>query len=284
MEWFGKRVMVTGGDGMIGQELVEILLTKGAEVHVMDIKRGNIYDCRDFSNCISNINFFKPEYIFHLCGVKGNVWKTQHEPASFIAEMLRFDTNMIVAAQECKVSHFLYTSSIAVENMETDMYPAWAKMTGEKLIEAMMIQYNDTEWVRVRPANVYGRFDDYKTPEKRGMVISSLISKALKPGNTFDVWGDGSDIRDFINAKDVARGMIQAMEEGPPFPVNLCSGQEVTIRELATLIAERTGKDIFFDESKPRGAPRRVMKINWNFEPKITLAEGIKECVEYARK
>ena len=295
MNWKDKKVLVTGGDGMIGRELVEQLKILGAKVNIMDIKRDELppfipkishahNDCRQYDDCIDRIQSFKPEFIFHLCGIKGNIWRNQHEPVDFMGNMLRFDTNMILAARECGVSNFLYTSSIAVENFETDMYPAWAKTTAEKLIEAVRIQYPaDTQYCIVRPANVYGRFDDYKHPELRGMVVSSLISKAIK-NDVLEVWGDGSDIRDFINARDVAHGMIKAMEEMPQIPVNLCSGQEVTIKELAETIAKETDKIIIWDESKPKAAPRRVMKCNWDFTPQVSLQEGIKECVQYAKQ
>lgn len=302
MNWKNKFVMVTGGDGMIGQELVKQLEKEEANVIVVDVKRGKGHDLREYSNCLSWLESIRPEFIFHLAGIKGNIWKTQNEPVDFMGPMLQFNTNMIIAAQECGIKNFLYTSSIAVEQLETDAYPGWAKLTGEKLIEAMKIQYpikyaisghldepnykptswEGTKWVIVRPANVYGRFDDYKNPEKRGMVISSLIHKALN-NDYLEVWGDGNDIRDFINSKDVARGMILAMEQMPQSPVNLCSGEEVLIKDLALIIAKATGRNIRFDESKPKGAIRRVMKINWDFKPMIGLDEGIRDCVAYAR-
>ena len=127
MIWKDKNVLVTGGMGMIGQELTEKLMVLGACVTVMDIKLGEEHDCREYSNCARFIEHYRPDFIFHLAGIKGNIWRTQNEPVDFMGPMLQFDTNMILAAQMYGVKKFLYTSSIAVENPESDKYPAWAK-------------------------------------------------------------------------------------------------------------------------------------------------------------
>jgi len=190
--------------------------------------------------------------------------------------MLVGDANMIYLAQKYGVKRFLYTSSIAVEHPEEDEYPAHAKLTAEKLLRAMKIQHpNGMDYVIVRPANVYGRFDKWT---ENSMVVTSLIHKSLTEDKLV-VWGDGSQIRDFINAKDVARGMIQAMEDTGVGPYNLCSGKGITIKYLAEIISKLTNKEIEWDLSKPTGTNSRVMQINWNFKPEINLEEGIKECL-----
>jgi len=247
MIWKDKRVLITGGFGMIGRELIELLLERKAKVIVSDIKPmprdyfGKVIsrsaDLRHFADALEVTE--DVDYVFHLVGIKGNPRMTNEEPASFMAPMLQCDTNVIEAASLNGVKKFLYTSSIAVEYPDFDKYPSWAKKTAETLIEAYRIQYpNRTQFCIVRPANVYGRFDNFENPERRGMVITSLISKAIKHHSSFEVWGDGSTIRDFINARDVARGMIQAMEQMPEKPVNLCSGEPVTIKHLAEIIAK----------------------------------------------
>src|SRR3990167_3175891 len=203
----GKNVLVTGASGMIGRELVLQLKDEGAFVETADLKQG--IDLRNYNECLSVT--MDMDYIFHLAGVKGNPQMTSERPVSFMGPMLQFDTNMILASQINNVKGFLYTSSIAVLNPEMDKFPAWAKTTGEKLIEAMRIQHKGNYCI-VRPANVYGRFDDFKKDNL--MVISSLIKKGLK-NEVLEVWGDGSNERDFINAKDVARGMILTMKNMP---------------------------------------------------------------------
>ena len=235
----GKRVLVTGCEGMIGRELVIMLEELGAVVIHADLKHGS--ELREFNNC--NAYCRDVDYVFHLAGIKGNPKMTSSRPADFLVPMLQFNTNMLEAARLQGVKRFLYTSSIAVENPETDKYPAFAKMAGEMQIEAYKIQYPEfgNNCVIVRPANVYGRFDDFENPD--AMVITSLVHKALTE-DQIEVWGNGMQIRDFINAKDVARGMIQAMEEMPEKPVNLCSGKGITIKEIAEIILKETGKPI----------------------------------------
>ena len=224
----------------------------------------------------------EPEYVFHLAGIKGNPKMTKERPVDFMGPMLQFDTNMILAAQKAGVKRFLYTSSIAVENPKTDKYPAWAKQTAETLIEAMRIQYpKGTEYCVVRPANIYGRFDNFDNLD--AMVITKLIKEAIS-NNKLVVDTTGiKQIRDFINAKDVARGMIKAIEEMPENPINLCSGKGIRIGEIMSIIAnelkipvEQTNLDIIL------GPDKKVMKDPY-LKPKISIEEGIKEIVQHLK-
>ena len=139
MDWKDKKVMVTGSEGLIGKELVRLLINLGAKVIEIDLKKG--FDLTDKNMVDIIFDGYKPEYVFHLAGVKGNPKMTREKPVDFMQPMILFDTNCICAAQKHNAKRFLYTSSIAVEHPETDKYPAWAKMTGETLIEAMRMQY-----------------------------------------------------------------------------------------------------------------------------------------------
>ena len=166
------KILVTGSDGMIGMELIELLKDKGDSIHIVDFKRGN--DLRNFNECLSYTKGI--DIVYHLAGIKGNPKMTSEKPVDFMGPMLQFDTNMIIAAQTNGVKKFLYTSSIAVENPATDRFPAHAKMTAEILIDAMRVQYpKGTEYCIVRPANCYGRFDNFN--KEHLMVISDLIKK-----------------------------------------------------------------------------------------------------------
>lgn len=269
-----KKILVTGSRGMIGQELVLQLNEMGAEVYQADLSLG--HDLREFKTCREFC--FGMDYVFHLAGIKGSPKRTSERPVDFMGPMLQFDTNMILAAQDSGVKRFMYTSSIAVEHPEEDKYPAWAKQTAEHLCDAIKIQnIGGTRYCIVRPANVYGRFDNTKT--EFPMVITALIKKAIACKEEFEVWGDGNQVRDFINAKDVARGMIKALIDMPKEPVNLCSGKGITIKMLAEIIAKATNKKTFYNTAKPRGADSRVMKLNWDFKPEIEIFDGIEEVI-----
>lgn len=279
MNWKNKRVLITGGLGMIGLELYEQLDDLGAIISVADLKDGQ--DLINFEVC--RLECLEKDYVFHLAGVKGSPKMTNERPVDFMAPMLGFDRNMIVAAQQRNVKRFLYTSSIAVENPESDKYPAWAKMTSEMLIEAMRIQYpeDSTKYCIVRPANVYGRYDDFSNPN--AMVITSMINNAMAV--ELELWGEGNQVRDFINSKDVARGMIKAMEDMPEKPVNLCSGEGVTIKRVVELIAEYVDVPLkkVSIEGQVMGDDRRVMELNWDFKPHISIEEGLREVIEHVK-
>ena len=281
IEWKGKKVLISGGFGMIGRELIFLLLKEGANVYVADKNVKTMFGVQVYH---VNLTIYPDcqqvcegmDYVFHLAGIKGSPKMTNEKPCDFMVPMLQFDTNMIAAAQKAGVKKFLYTSSIAVEHPEEDKYPAHAKLTAELLLEAMKVQHpKGMEYVVVRPANVYGRFDQWN---ENSMVVTSLLHKA-ETEEKLSVWGDGTQIRDFINAKDVARGMIQAMEDSGNGPYNLCSGKGITIKHLAEVIARETGKEIVWDTTKPRGTDSRVMEINWDFKPEIEIEEGINQCL-----
>ena len=275
------RVLVTGSEGMIGKELVEVLQKQGAVVSKADLRLGN--DLTYFDACL---NICKDiDYVFHLAGIKGNPKMTAERPADFFVPMVQFNTNMLEAARRSGVKGFLYTSSIAVLNPETDEYPAWAKMTGEKQIEAYRIQYpNGMQCSIVRPANVYGRYDNFET--QHAMVITNLIRKAAK--GALDVWGDGSQVRDFVHARDVARGMMIVMEKMPVEPINLGSGKEYSIKQIVEVISKAFVVRVTYDASKPSGGQKRVMDISkaqaLGFSPQVSIEEGILEMISYYKQ
>lgn len=277
-----KKVLVTGSEGLIGKELVEQLEELGANVYGFDIKKCDDFDVTYKCELEQFFDVAGPfDYVFHLFGIKGSPKRTREKPIDFMYPMIAGDANVIYLAQKYGVKKMLYTSSITVKYPEVDKFPAWAKSTGEFLIEAMRVQYpKGTEYCIVRPASVYGRFDNFG--DENSMVVTALIDKALK--GDFEVWGDGSEERDFINSKDVARGMIQAMEEMPEEPVTLCSGKCDTIKKIVEVIEKETGSKAIFNIDKKIGAQKRVMDINWNFKPLIEIEEGIKETIKWIKK
>ena len=304
-----KLVLVTGGTGLIGRPLVEILVNKGARVEVVSLDDPKLVpkgvkfvraDLREFSNCITVCK--DKDIVFHLAGIKGSPVLTQKQPASFFVPTISFNTNMMEAARHQRVSRFLYTSTIGVYApaevfheddvwktfpSKNDRFAGWAKRMGELQAESYKIEYGWDKISIVRPANVYGPFDNFDP--KTAMVIPSLINRALSGENPLTVWGDGSPIRDFIYSKDVAEGMILAVEKGINVPINLGSGSGVTIKQIAQVIAKNIPKGpikIVWDKSKPKGDAKRLMDIRrakklLNFKPKYSLEEGINQTIEW---
>lgn len=304
----GKNVLVTGGTGLIGQPLVEMLLQQNAKVTVASLDdparapKGVKFkhaDLREFKNCMDICKDM--EIVFQLAGVKGSPAMTAKRPASFFVPTLTFSINMMEAARRNQVERYLFTSSIGVyapaaEFYEEDVwqtfpspndrFAGWAKRMGELQAEAYKIEYNWDKISIVRPANVYGPFDNFDPAN--AMVIPSLIKRALDGENPLTVWGDGSPIRDFIHARDVARGMMLAVEKGINQPINLGSGTGVTIKQIAEIVAANIpGRpvELIWDTTKPKGDAKRLMDMTraqgHGFAPQISIEDGIRETIEW---
>ena len=287
-----KNVLVTGGNGMIGQALVELLYdTTSANIMVADLPNVDLRDRKDCKAVCEG-----QDIVFHLAGIKGSPQRCMEAPASFSVPMIQFNANMIEAAYNAGVEWFLYTSSVGVYHpadvfvedhvpgtlpSESDWYAGWAKRIGEMNVQAYMKEYNWNKCSIVRPANVYGPNDNFG---EWSMVVPSLIKKAIE-NDVLVVWGDGSPIRDLIYAEDVARGMIHMVENGVTDPVNIGSGTGVTIGEVAEIIAEYFGKEISWDTTKPMGDLKRVMSTkraeSYGFKPMIDLKSGLEKTINW---
>ena len=238
------------------------------------------------------------QIVFHLAGVKGSPKMTAERPASFFVPTLQFSLNMMEAARRSGVTNYLFTSSVGVYQpaevfkedevwstfpSPNDRFAGWAKRMCELQAQAYQIEYGWENVSIVRPANVYGPFDNFD-PDN-AMVIPSLIHRALNDDGPLTVWGDGSAIRDFIHAGDVARGMMQCMEQGINKPVNLGSGGGLTIKEVAETVAALTGKKIIWDAEKPSGERLRIMDTSraesFGIKAQISLKDGIKETLSW---
>jgi len=308
-----KRILVTGGTGMIGRQLVELLIEHGAKVRIASLDNNSRehpqiefikLDLTKYDNCL--IACKDIDFVFHLAGIKGSPKVMKEKPASYFVPSLLFTTNMMEAARKSGVKRFLFTSSVGVyppaeifyeedasKNLpsENDLFGGWHKRTGELQAEAYFLEHGWKDIAVVRPANVYGPNDNFD-PEN-AMVIPSLIKRAIDGEDPLVVWGDGSSIRDFIHAKDVARGMIMALEKspGPKNPINLGSGKEYTIKDLLDIIISNLEKKpkVIWDISKPSGDKKRLMDISRaesliGWKPEISLNEGIKEVMSWYSK
>ena len=302
-----KNVLVTGGTGLIGRPLVELLLEAGAKVRVASLDdesrcpkgaefvRGNLIQWDFCRKVVRDM-----DYVFHLAGVKGSPAMTAKKPASFFVPTISFNTNMMEAARQAGVERYLYTSTIGVYSpaevfyeddvwktfpSPNDKFAGWAKRMGELQAEAYRIEYGWDKIAIVRPANVYGPYDNFDP--NTAMVIPALIKRALDGENPLTVWGDGSAIRDFIHAKDVAGGMLLALENVTGQPINLGSGVGVTIRKIVEIIVNNmeTKPEVVWDTSKPSGDKKRLMDISRasaiGFQPMLSIEEGIKEVMDW---
>ncbi len=306
-----KRILITGGTGLIGRPLVEMLIEAGAKIRIAsldDPSRAHPeaefmqVDLTQFDNCMRVCEDM--DFVFQLAGIKGSPAMTAKNPASFFVPTILFNTNMMEAARKSNVERYLFTSTIGVYApaevfyeddvwktfpSENDRFAGWAKRMGELQAQAYKIEYGWDKIAIVRPANVYGPFDNFDT--RNAMVIPSLIKRALDGENPLTVWGDGSAVRDFIHTKDVAYGMMLAMERGLGQPINLGSGEGVSIKKIVEIIVSnmKTKPEVVWDTSKPTGDKKRLMDMSrakavLGFEPKMTIEEGIKETMDWYEK
>lgn len=309
--YWRKKVLVTGGTGLVGRPLTDMLVNAGAKVTVVSLDdpsrapKGIKFiraDLREFSNCTTACKGI--EIVFHLAGIKGSPAMTAVQPASFFVPTITFNTNMMEAARRTGVSRYLYTSTVGVYApaevfheddvwktfpSENDRFAGWAKRMGELQAQGYKIEYGWDKISIVRPANIYGPFDNFDP--KTSMVIPSLIYRVLNGENPLTVWGDGTPIRDFIYSKDVARGMMLAVEKGINVPVNLGSGTGITIKELAETVAKMAPGGpvkIIWDKDKPKGDAKRLMDMGrakklLGFKPQYSLEQGIRETIDWYR-
>jgi len=304
----GRRAVVTGGTGMIGREVVRLLIEAGCTAVSVSLDRliahpeaEHIYgDLSDLKLCLDITK--GADYVFHVAGIKGSVAVTKEKPASFFVPLLMMNTNLLEAARRNGAQRVLYTSSIgAYQSAEIfredetdfgkppmDMFPGWAKRMAELQIEAYRIQYGLENFAIVRPSNVYGRGDNFD--ESNAMVIPTLMARVRRGDRPVLIWGDGSAVRDFLHATDCARGMVLACLRGTDGrPINLGCGHGVTIKELVQTLQRVAPFEAFFDVSKPAGFPKRVMdgtkaKAKIGFEPQVSLFDGLKDTWEWFLK
>ena len=295
----GKRCLVTGGTGLIGRQVVELLSEVGAQVDVVSLDYIDLglpgvevymADLRNNKECLDLVGGC--DFCFHLAGIKGGVDITAKSPATVFVPYLQFNTNILEACRIKKVGKVVYTSTIGaypskeifVENEIVDGLPmdraaGWAKRMTELQIQFYKEEYGLRNFIAVRPANVYGPGDNFD-PEN-AMVIPSLMRRIYLKENPLKIWGDGTAIRDFAYSCDVAEGIILASYYLPDVPyLNLGSGVGITIRELVETLQEVVSFNYEFDSTKPSGFPKRVMNIDKakeliGYNPATSLKEGL---------
>lgn len=308
-----KHVLVTGGSGLIGSHLIKELLAHGARVRAavhnrplkefsthMESVRGDLSRLQDCINATRDM-----EYVFHLAAFVGGVGRNKAHPARMYTPNMLMQTNMLEAARLMDVDRYLYTSSVCLypghislmsENVAWEGAPeatnasyGWVKRMGELQCQAYAQEYG-MDIAIVRPTNAYGPFDNFDLETSH--VIPALVRKAVERQDPYTVWGTGEVSRDFIHARDVSKGMMLALEKyHVADPLNLGTGREIKIKDLAYLILKLSGYEnakIILDKTRPSGQPgRRVdtrkAKEKVAFEAQITLEEGLKETIDWYR-
>lgn len=300
----GKNVLVTGGTGLIGRQVVDILCNAGAVVKIVSLDRVNVHekaehiigDLTSFDYCRKVTNGM--DFVCHLAGVQGTVQTSASKMASHFVPTLMMSSSILEASRQNKVQKLVYTSSIGAyaegellseENYRIESPPmafaGWAKRMAELQIYAYKKQYNIREYSVVRLGNIYGPGDNFD--QATAMVVPALISRIYHKENPVVVWGDGNAVRDFLYSADAAEGIIRALYFGTDGEfVNIASGQETSIRDVITALRSFIDFDFRFDVTKPSGAPKRIMDISkarrtLGFEPSTDLLSGLQKTWEW---
>ena len=309
----GKKILVAGGTGLVGQQLVPKLIKLGGKVSVaslddkslLNFKVENFYnlDLMNLENCIKITK--NKHIVFNLLGVTGSPKINIEKPASFMMANIYCAINLLMAAQISKVKNYLYTSTYGVYGhspimregdvwktfpSDNDKFAGWAKRIGELQVEAFKIQYNFQSLHIVRPANIYGPYANFD-PEN-SMVIASLIRRIFNGENPLVVWGNGTAIRDFIFSEDVANAMLEVMQKKIEKPINIGSGKGVSIKKLVNTILKnpliKQKPKIVFDNSKPSGDKKRILDTklakSYGIKNKVSLEEGLTRTINWYLK
>ena len=310
-----KKVLVAGGAGFIGTNLILKLLEHGAKVNATihkkppQIKNKKVKfikaDLTKASDCKKVVKGM--DYVFMCAANTSGAAVMATTPLVHVTPNIMMNSLILEAAYEAQVEKFLFISSNTVYPVsdnpvkETDMeygnlyekyyFVAWMKQFSEVLCEMYTRINNPMQTVIVRPANIYGHYCEFDW--KTSHVIPALIRKVVERHKPLEVWGDGKDIKDFIYIDDFIQGLLLAMEKINEFdPINIASGKECTIREiLQDLLEIDDYKDakVVYNTSKPSMIPIRLIdnrkaKKKLGFEAKTGLKEGLKRTVEWYRK
>ena len=297
-------VYVAGHRGLVGSAIVRLLTKRGYNNIVvrssgeLDLRRGPGVD-----------DFFqnqRPEYVFLAAGRVGGIYANSSYPAQFIYDNLMIQSNVIDAAFRHRVKKLLFLGSSCIYPrcapqpireeylltgaLEPTNEPyAVAKIAGIKMCQAYNQQYG-TDFISVMPTNLYGPEDNFN-PET-SHVLPALIRKfheaREKDSDSVTVWGTGQPRREFLHVDDLADACLFLMQNySGDSPVNAGTGEDLPIADLAGMIREGVGYrgQIRYDHSKPDGTPRKLLDVsrlrNMGWQPKISLAEGLKSTYQW---
>lgn len=303
--WQGKKVCVTGGNGFLGKHVQRVLRARGAEdIFVPKFKDYDLTNLEDIKRMLADA---KPDVIIHLAAAVGGIGINQEKPAEFFYKNLMMGVPLMHEAYEHGVGKFVAIGTICaypkftpIPFKEDDLWIGYPEETNapyglaKKMLlvqaQAYRQQYGYNA-IYLLPVNLYGPGDNFD--HRSSHVIPALIRKFFEAQERGDkkvtLWGDGSPTREFLYVDDAARGICMATEKyNGDQPVNLGSGMEISIKDLAETIGRLTGFEGEFewDTEKPNGQPRRALDVSrakelFDFEAKMNFEEGLKNTIEW---
>lgn len=300
-----KRVLVTGGNGFLGKRIVAKLQEKGANIVLAP--RKSEYDLRDLDQTKQLFKELRPQVIIHGAAVVGGIGANMEHPGDFFYDNLIMGVQLMEQSRLNSLEKFVAVGTVCaypkytpIPFKEEDLWNGYPEETNapyglaKKMLlvqsQAYRQQYNFNS-IFLLPVNLYGPGDNFSPQSSH--VIPALIKKCVdakeKGLNEIEVWGDGTPTREFLFVDDAAEGIVLATQKYEKSdPVNLGSGEELSIKQLAEIIVEVTGfkGKINWDTSKPNGQPRRKLDTSkaeneFGFVSSTSFVEGLKRTVEW---
>uniref|UniRef100_B8HRU9 GDP-L-fucose synthase n=1 Tax=Cyanothece sp. (strain PCC 7425 / ATCC 29141) TaxID=395961 RepID=B8HRU9_CYAP4 len=308
LDLVNKNILVTGGAGFLGKQVVAQLLAAGADKERITIPRSQTCDLRDLQACQQAVS--GQDIVIHLAAHVGGIGLNREKPAELFYDNLMMGTQLIHAAYQAGVSKFVCVGTICaypkftpVPFREEDLWNGYPEETNAPYgvakkallvqLQAYRQQY-EFNGIYLLPVNLYGPEDNFDPGSSH--VIPALIRKvhlAQQQGvKQIPVWGDGSPTREFLYSEDAARGIVTAtrLYDGEE-PVNLGTGMEISIRDLITLICELMDfqGEIVWEADQPNGQPRRCLDVQrakewFGFEAQVSFKEGLQKTIAWYRQ
>jgi GDP-L-fucose synthase len=299
--------LVAGSSGMVGRGIVRIARSQGIS-DIVEVS-SKTCDLRDFQKTRELLMDTKPDVVIDAAAKVGGILSNSTQPVDFMVNNLQIQTNLFSASHEAKVDKVVFLSSSCVYPKhatqpikesslltgpleETNSSYAIAKIAGMRLIQAYRQQYGHN-WISVMPTNLFGSFDNFSTTTSH--VLPALIRKFhdAKTNNSKDVvlWGTGEPKRELMEVEEFARAlMIVVNNYNDEETINIGTGQDLSIKEIAELVKEIVGfsGEIIWDKSKPDGTPRKLLDISklrkLGYEDNQDLRTGIDKTYNWFKK
>ncbi len=306
--WGDLRVMVTGGSGFLGSHLVEGLRKRGARDVL--VPRSREWDLTSQEATFRLFEETRPQIVFHLAARVGGIGANRENPGLFAHDNLEMGVHLIEAARRTGVEKVVLVGTICaypkftpVPFREEDLWKGYPEETNapyglaKKMLLVLAQSYRrqyGMNAIYLLPVNLYGPRDnfDLETSHVIPAMIRKFVEAREEGRDSVVLWGDGSPTREFLYVEDCAEGLLLAAERyDEAEPVNLGSGMEISIRDLAETIRELTGFEgsIEWDRDKPNGQPRRCLDVTrarerFGFEASTSFDEGLRRTCDWFLK